>query len=137
MADNLTVEQRARNMRGIRNRNTRPEMIVRSIVHRAGFRFRLHYSKLPGKPDLVFPRLRKIILVHGCFWHMHGCKRGIVKPQTNAAYWLEKRARNAQRDTVNQLFYRKEGWKVLIIWECEVKDTKNLLEKVTRFLATA
>ena len=134
MVDNLTVEQRARNMRGIRSRNTRPEMIVRFAVHRAGFRFRLHYSKLPGKPDLVFPRLRKIILVHGCFWHMHGCKRGMVTPSTNTEYWRRKRERTVERDAVNQEFYSSHGWTVLVVWECEIKQLDVLTDKILDFL---
>lgn len=135
MADNLTDEQRKRNMRAIKSRHTKPEMIVRSIVHRLGFRFRLHDKKLPGKPDIVLPRHKKIILVHGCFWHIHDCKRGNVTPKTNVEYWQNKRLRNAARDQENLEIYKKSGWKVLTVWECETKDAVNLENKLVKFLA--
>lgn len=134
MTDNLTAEQRKKNMTAIRSRHTKPEMIVRSIVHRLGFRFRLHDAKLPGKPDIVLPRHKKIILVHGCFWHIHDCKRGNVTPKTNVEYWQTKRFRNVARDKENLAVYKKEGWKTLIIWECEIKDTDRLERKLKRFL---
>lgn len=134
MSDNHTPEQRSRNMAAIKSRNTRPEIIVRSIVHRLGFRFRLHSSNLPGKPDLVLSRHKKIILVNGCFWHMHDCKRGKVTPATNPAYWKQKRLRNVERDRMNQFSYRKNGWATLIIWECEVKDIVQLTKRLTNFL---
>jgi len=121
-------------MAAIKSRNTRPEIIVRSIVHRLGFRFRLHSSNLPGKPDLVLSRHKKIILVNGCFWHMHDCKRGKVTPATNPAYWKQKRLRNVERDRMNQFSYRKNGWATLIIWECEVKDIVQLTKRLTNFL---
>lgn len=130
MADNLTPEQRKRNMKAIKSRHTKPEMIVRSIVHRLGYRFRLHDKKLPGKPDIVLKRHKKIILVHGCFWHIHKCKRGNVTPKTNVEYWQTKRLRNVERDKENLSFYRENGWKVLTIWECQTKSlelTKSLL----------
>ena len=98
MTDNLIPEQRRRNMTAIKSRHTKPEMIVRSIIHRLGFRFRLHDKKLPGKPDIVLPRHKKIILVHGCFWHIHTCKRGNVVPKTNTQYWQNKRLRNAEKE---------------------------------------
>ena len=110
MADNLTAEQRHRNMSSIQSRNTRPEKIVRSIIHRLGYRFILHDKKLPGKPDIVLPRHRKIILVHGCFWHMHKCKRGSVYPKTNEEYWSAKRLRNVKRDQIQLSGYKKAGW---------------------------
>jgi len=134
VSDNHTPEQRSRNMAAIKSRNTRPEIIVRSIVHRLGFRFRLHSSNLPGKPDLVLSRHKKIILVNGCFWHMHDCKRGKVTPATNPAYWKQKRLRNVERDKMNQFSYRKNGWATLIIWECEVKDIVQLTKRLTNFL---
>src|SRR5689334_7545447 len=101
MADNLTFDQRKRNMANIRSRHTKPELIVRSLIHRRGFRFRLHYKELPGKPDIVLPRHKKNVLVHGCFWHMHWCKRGSVTPKTNETYWARKRIRNSVRDKEN------------------------------------
>lgn len=133
-ADNLTAEQRKRNMTAIKSRHTKPEIIVRSIVHRLGFRFRLHNKKLQGKPDIVLPRHIKIILVHGCFWHIHDCKRGNVTPKTNFDYWQNKRLRNVERDKANLRFYKKEGWKVLNVWECETKETVKLERKLEKFL---
>ena len=134
MADNLTPEQRKRNMKAIKSRHTKPEMIVRSIVHRFGYRFRLHDKKLPGKPDIVLPRHRKIILVHGCFWHMHDCKRGNVTPKTNVEYWQNKRFRNVARDKENTKSYNKAEYKILTVWECEIKNLPNLEDKIKKFL---
>lgn len=135
MADNLTAEQRKRNMTAIKSRHTKPEIVVRSIVHRLGFRFRLHSKKLAGKPDIVLPRHKKIILVHGCFWHMHDCKRGNVTPKTNADYWQNKRFRNVARDKENLKIYKKQNWNVLTIWECEIKDLNKLERKLGKFLS--
>lgn len=121
-------------MTAIKSRHTKPEIIVRSIIHRLGFRFRLHDAKLPGKPDIVLPRHRKIVLVHGCFWHMHDCRRGNVTPKTNIDYWQNKRLRNVERDRQNLKIYQKDEWKVLAIWECEIKDLPKLTAKIKRFL---
>lgn len=134
MADNLTAEQRKKNMTAIKSRHTKPEIIVRSIIHRLGFRFRLHDKKLAGKPDIVLPKHKKIILVHGCFWHMHDCKRGNVTPKSNVEYWQTKRLRNVERDKSNLKTYKKEGWKTLTVWECEIKDLPKLERKLVRFL---
>lgn len=134
MADTVSKQQRSRNMSLIRSKNTKPEMVVRSIVHGLGFRFRLHHSKLPGKPDIVLPRLKKIILVHGCFWHMHNCRRGSVTPKTNTDYWQSKRYRNVERDKNNLTIYQEENYKTLVIWECEIKDIDLLTEKLKTFL---
>ena len=109
MADNLTQAQRSFNMSRIRSRDTRPEMVVRSIVHSLGYRFRLHKKELAGKPDLVLPRHRKIINVHGCFFHMHACKYGSVVPKTNEAYWKGKRLSNVRRDRANLAKLRRDG----------------------------
>jgi DNA mismatch endonuclease, patch repair protein len=135
MSDVLTPEQRKYNMSRIRYKNTRPEMIVRSEVHRMGFRYRLHNSNLPGKPDLVFARHKKIIFVHGCFWHMHTCKYGIVKPRTNPEFWENKRLGNVKRDRKNIRELKKNGWQVLIVWECWTKDIPLLQRKLSAFLA--
>ena len=134
MADNLTPEQRRRNMSGIRSRNTNPELIVRSLIHRLGFRFSLHNKKLPGKPNIVLTRHRKIVLVHGCFWHMHSCNRGNVFPKTNERYWTAKRLRNVERDELNRLSYRKAGWRILTVWECETKDMLTTGAELMAFL---
>ena len=135
MADNLTAEQRKRKMTAIKSRHTKPEIIVHSIVHRLGFRFRLHDKKLVGKPNIVLPRHKKIILVHGCFWHIHDCKRGNVTPKTNTDYWQNKRLRNVERDKCNLKTYKKEDWKVLTVWECEIKDRGKLERKLHKFLS--
>lgn len=134
MVDNLTAEQRRKNMANIRSRHTKPELIVRSLIHSLGYRFRLHDKKLQGKPDIVLPRHKKIVLVHGCFWHMHDCKRGNVTPKTNVDYWQPKRLRNVERDKLNLEAYSAARYKTLIIWECETRDTESLEKKIREFL---
>ena len=125
---------RSANMRAIRSKGMRPELAVRSLVHRLGYRFRLHRKDLPGKPDLVFPSRRKLIFVHGCFWHLHqGCKSAHV-PKTNLDYWIPKLLRNQVRDAKNILALSAEGWKSLIIWECETKDEKHTRRQIVAFL---
>lgn len=124
MADVLTPEQRRFNMSQIRSRNTKPEMIVRSLVHRMGYRYRLHRKDLPGKPDLVFPARKKIIFVHGCFFHLHDCSYGRVVPKTNAEFWQNKRQGNAERDKRNIEALQDDGWSVLIVWECMTKPRR-------------
>lgn len=121
MADVLTPEQRHFNMSRIRSQNTKPEMIVRSLVHQMGYRYRLHRKDLAGKPDLVFSRRGKIIFVHGCFFHLHDCPYGRVVPKTNAEFWEKKRQDNADRDQRNIEALKTDGWQVLIIWECMTK----------------
>jgi DNA mismatch endonuclease, patch repair protein len=127
-------EQRSRNMSAIRGKDTKPEMIVRSVSHALGFRYRLHRRDLPGVPDLVFPRLRKIVNVHGCFWHMHSCRYGSVIPKTNAEFWQNKRRGNVTRDRKVSKCLRALGWNVLIIWECETKDVRVLGRRLESFL---
>ena len=134
MPDTLTPSQRSRCMAAVRSTDTTPELRVRRLVHRLGFRFRLHVRGLPGRPDIVLPRHRKIIEVRGCFWHSHNCGRFKI-PATRRRYWAAKFARNAERDrrTLRQL--RRSGWRVLIVWECEAKPEKKLLRKLSKFLA--
>jgi DNA mismatch endonuclease (patch repair protein) len=134
MTDVLTPAQRSFNMSRIRSRNTRPEMIVRSIVHRLGYRYSLHKSDLPGKPDIVLVRHRKIIDVHGCFFHMHECKYGSVVPTTNADFWKQKRLSNVKRDKQNFRALTSSGWHVLIVWECETRDSCTLEQTLLQFL---
>jgi DNA mismatch endonuclease (patch repair protein) len=136
MTDVLTPEQRSFNMSRIRNRNTRPEIVVRSIVHRLGYRYRLHKSDLPGKPDVVLVRHRKIIDVHGCFFHMHKCRYGSVVPATNAAFWKAKRLSNVERDRRNLKALKREGWRVMIVWECETRDLPALSKRIEKFLSS-
>lgn len=127
-------EQRRRNMAAIKGKNTKPELIVRRLSHRLGYRFRLHRRDLPGSPDLVFPRLRKVIFMHGCFWHMHKCRWGRVTPKTNATFWQTKRAGNVARDRRNLAAIRREGWSALVLWECETRDPRQLEVKIATFL---
>jgi DNA mismatch endonuclease (patch repair protein) len=122
MVDVHTKTQRSFNMSRIRGKDTKPELVVRSFVHRLGYRFRLHRKDLPGKPDLVFSRHKKIIFVHGCYWHLHSCKYGKVKPATNAEFWQDKRTGNKERDKRNIRELKKLGWEVLVVWECQVRS---------------
>jgi len=137
MVDVLTPEQRSFNMSRIRSRDTRPEIIVRSMVHRMGYRYRLHKKDLPGKPDLVLSQHRKIINVHGCFFHMHSCKYGRVVPATNSEFWTLKRHSNVKRDRKNLLILRTDGWQVLTVWECETRNPHRLIRRISRFLEAA
>jgi DNA mismatch endonuclease, patch repair protein len=121
-------------MRAVKDRDTVPEMLVRRIAHRMGYRYRLHRKDLPGKPDLVFPSRRKMVFVHGCFWHGHECKRGARIPKANRDYWQAKIARNRARDTKNQESLYNMGWRVLVVWECETKDYEALAAKLRDFL---
>ena len=107
-------------MSAIRSKDTKPEMLVRRTAHSMGLRFRLHRTDLPGKPDLVFPRYRLAIFVHGCFWHGHGCKRGGKGPKSNTDYWLPKIQRTRARDAASQDALRELGWRTAILWECEL-----------------
>lgn len=125
---------RSRTMRAVKSRDTKPEMIVRRLAHGMGYRYRLHYSPLPGKPDLAFPGRRAVVFVHGCFWHGHSCKRGARLPRANAAYWTAKIAGNVARDTQHLRRLRRAGWRSLVIWECELKDPTRLAARLKRFL---
>jgi len=136
MTDVLTAEQRSLNMSRIRGKDTKPELFVRSLVHQMGFRYRLHHKGLPGKPDLVFPRLKKIIFVHGCYWHMHTCRYGRVKPATNVEFWQTKRTGNRERDRRNIRALRKLGWQVLVVWECQTRNPARLIPRLQAFLAS-
>lgn len=121
-------------MRQIRKTDTGPERVVRSSVHRLGFRFRLYRRDIPGTPDLVLPKLRKLIFVHGCFWHQHDCALGAKQPRARPEYWLPKLARNVDRDRQLLEQLRKMGWDVLIVWECETRDAARLTRQLKRFL---
>jgi DNA mismatch endonuclease (patch repair protein) len=133
MADNRTPQQRRENMQAVHGKNTAPELFVRSMLHRLGYRFRLHRKDLPGTPDIVFPRRRSVIFVHGCFWHGHNCPRG-NPPSSNADFWLRKIASNRERDGRTQKRLRKDGWKVLTVWECETRNQCQLEQRVSQFL---
>lgn len=137
MNDILTKEQRQYCMSRIQGRDTKPEMAVRKLVFAMGYRYRLHVKKLPGKPDLVFPGRRKVIFVHGCFWHRHRCKYGKPVPQTRRTFWEEKLEKNKERDAKNVGKLRTMGWSVLVIWECETRDRAHigkLIKKIQNYL---
>jgi DNA mismatch endonuclease (patch repair protein) len=136
MPDSLSREERSDRMRRIRKTDTKPELAVRRLAHGMGFRFRLHRRDLPGTPDLVFLRLRKVIFVHGCFWHQHDCRLGSKQPTANPEYWLPKLARNVERDKLARQRLSDEGWDVLVIWECQTKAPDRLESLVRSFLAT-
>jgi len=131
--DELSPEKRSENMSRIRSKGMKPEMLVRSITHRMGYRFRLHAADLPGKPDLVFRSRRRVIFVNGCFWHGHTCKEGLREPKSNIDYWRAKIARNRTRDIANREKLEAEQWSILTIWECEPEET--IREKLREFLS--
>jgi len=122
-------------MAAIRGRDTKPELIVRSLTHRLGFRFRLHAADLPGKPDLVFRTRRAAVFVHGCYWHLHTCKRGRSTPIANADFWQTKRTRTRLRDKRSVVALQQAGWKVLVIWECQLNDRDGLEKRLSAFLS--
>ena len=120
-------------------KDTKPEHLVRSLIHRLGYRYRLHVRKLPGCPDLVFPSRRKVIFVHGCFWHRHHCRKGQSTPKTRAPFWKEKLESNKDRDAKRRRKLRRLGWSVLTVWECQTAPTKTdrLTQRLCRFLEGA
>ena len=126
--------RRSRNMAAIRCRDTTPERVVRSAIHRLGYRFRLYVRELPGTPDIVIHRLRLAVFVHGCFWHAHQCSIGVRCPKTNAAYWRAKRARNQARYRSTCSKLRAQGWTILTIWECQTKNIKRLNKRLRNSL---
>jgi DNA mismatch endonuclease (patch repair protein) len=133
--DPKAAERRRENMRRIRGKDTKPEMLVRRLVHRLGFRYRLHRRDLPGTPDLVFPRHQKVLFVHGCFWHQHSGCRVAHLPKSNLSYWAPKLIGNVKRDAKHLDNLVALGWQTLIVWECEIKNTRALQKRIIRFLA--
>jgi DNA mismatch endonuclease (patch repair protein) len=131
--DTITKSQRSLLMGRIRGKNTGPELAVRSILHRCGYRFRLHQKDLPGKPDIVLPRHRKIVLVHGCFWHGHTCRLA-SKPKSNESYWSLKIQTNRARDSRNLEALVSQGWKVLELWECDIRKANGLEQALQKFM---
>ncbi len=123
-------------MSRIRSRDTKPELAVRSTLHRLGYRFRLHAASLTGKPDLVFPRLGKVILIHGCYWHGHTCRYGKAQSKSNLDFWRTKIRTNKARDAKTRKLLRKAGWQVLEIWECQIKRNA-WLDRTQKFLESA
>jgi DNA mismatch endonuclease (patch repair protein) len=134
--DKLTVSERSVVMSRVRSKDSKPEMVVRSLVHRMGFRFRLHSNRLQGCPDLVFSGRRKIIFVHGCFWHGHHCRAGRNRPTSRKDYWDAKLERNVERDRLNLAQLRREGWSVLAVWECQTRERDRLARRLKAFLET-
>lgn len=124
---------RSENMRRIKSRNTKPEIAVRKLVHSMGYRYRLHRADLPGNPDLVFSSRRKVIFVHGCFWHAHGCKVSHT-PMSNTRYWSGKLDRNQMRDKIVRRALAADDWKLLVVWECQIARVSGLKRRIQRFL---
>jgi len=134
MADIFTREERSRIMSRIRGTNTKPEMAVRKRLYSMGYRYRLHYSELPGKPDIVLPKHKKAIFVHGCFWHSHlNCRRASV-PSSNKAFWKRKLLGNARRDRQNYRRLNALGWSYKVVWQCEIPNGNRLLLKLINYL---
>ena len=135
MADHLSRKKRSANMAAIHSKDTSPELAVRKMVHGLGYRYRLHDPKLPGKPDLVFPSRKKVLFVHGCFWHCHTrCKRATI-PKTRADFWQKKLASNIERDRRNRRELRALGWETMTVWECGLKNQQKVSERIDGFLA--
>lgn len=132
MADTRSPQQRSAIMRAVGTKNTGPELAVRRMLHRVGYRYRLHGRELPGSPDIVLPRFSKVVFVHGCFWHGHKCRFG-RPPKSRTDYWLPKLLQNKERDRRNRRALRALGWSVLVVWQCEVRNPIKLQEKLLRF----
>jgi DNA mismatch endonuclease (patch repair protein) len=136
MVDNLSPRERSILMSRVRNKDTKPELRVRRLLHSLGYRYRLHPKTLPGKPDLVFPGRRKVVFVHGCFWHRHkGCKLSST-PSSSRNFWREKFIANVERDRRNIDALENEGWDVLVVWQCETNETVGLKKNLTKFLSS-
>ena len=128
MSDVHSPSARSRNMSAIRGKDTKPEMLIRRVLHARGFRYRLHSRKLPGSPDLVFPKYHAVILIHGCFWHMHECE-AFRWPSSRAEWWRDKLMANHVRDLRNVDELQKQGWRVAIVWECSLRGKVRLSEQ--------
>src|SRR5450432_2555578 len=133
--DTLSPAERSERMSRVRSKDTKPELLVRSLVHRMGFRYRLHDRSLPGNPDLVFPSRSKVIFVHGCFWHRHRMRCEFTRwPKSRLEFWGPKLEQNHERDRVVRSARRKLGWQVLVIWECQLKNSEAVVAKLRAFL---
>jgi DNA mismatch endonuclease (patch repair protein) len=135
--DSVSPEKRSWVMAQVKGRDTRPEKVVRSLLHSMGYRFRLQRKDLPGKPDIVLPKYRTVIFVHGCFWHRHDCPNGIRLPKSKLDFWLPKLEGNKERDLREQAALAALGWRVLIVWECMLYDKEALQEILYHFLENA
>ena len=132
MVDKLTVKERSWNMSRIYGKDTKPEIHIRSLLHRMGFRFRLHRKDLPGRPDIVLPKYNTVVFVHGCFWHRHPTCSYTTTPKTNTVFWNKKFENNIKRDHRNHEQLMRLGWKVVVIWQCELKDINRLADKLSK-----
>lgn len=132
--DNLSKQDRSEQMSRVRGTDTKPEMVVRRLVHSMGYRYRLHTKQLPGRPDLVFPKLSKIIFVHGCFWHRHKRCALARLPKSNLGFWIPKLNGNWERDLKNNKALRRRGWRIKVIWECQTANLQKLKRSIERFL---
>ncbi|WP_456653144.1 very short patch repair endonuclease [Bradyrhizobium lupini] len=132
--DTLTKLERSERMSKIRSKNTKPERLVRSALHKLGYRFRIHARNLPGAPDIVFPSRKQVIFIHGCFWHAHENCSVANLPKTRRPYWRKKFARNKERDATNVRALRKLGWRVFTIWECETSKPDKVAQRLSRRL---
>lgn len=133
--DVFDLQKRSQIMGKIGGKDTKPEIAVRSLLHRAGYRFRLHKSNLPGKPDIVLPKYKSVVFVHGCYWHRHNkCDRGRSVPSTNIEFWQEKFIKNKNRDRKSKKELQALGWKVIIVWQCELRSPKKVLSKIVNAL---
>ena len=134
--DKISPELRSENMRRIRSKDTKPEIRVRKLIFEMGYRYRLHWKKLPCTPDIIFPGRKKVIFVHGCFWHQHNDRNCnyVHKPKSRLNYWIPKLEKNKQRDIKNQKDIEDIGWKYLVIWECQIYNTEKLKEIIKKFL---
>ena len=133
VADTVSKKKRSEMMALVRNKNTKPELLVRKLVFSMGYRYRLHRSDIPGKPDLVFAGRKKVIFVHGCFWHRHDCPRGTM-PKTNKTFWSKKLSKNVERDRKVQAELKEMSWDFLVIWECDLKHIPHLKKMLQDFL---
>ncbi len=132
MVDIISKEKRSWNMSRIKGKDTKPEMVVRSLLHKMGYRFRLHRKDLPGCPDIVFPKYKSVLFIHGCYWHRHkGCKYA-YDPKSRIDFWEKKFQGNVERDRKQQRELKKLGWKVIVIWECQIKDVKYLTDMIEK-----
>ena len=137
MPDQFSAEERSRIMRRVKSKGTRPEMLIRSALHRLGYRYSLHRPDLPGRPDLALGSRRKALFINGCFWHLHpGCGRARI-PQSNRGYWTAKLERNRLRDSENIDALQVLGWDVMTVWECELRDLEAAVVRVSSFLGPA
>ena len=131
--DSITREQRSANMAAVRGKNTRPEIAVRRLLYGLGYRYRLHVANLPGRPDIVFRKRRCVVFINGCFWHGHDCPRGSA-PASNVEFWQRKIEGNRERDQRVHRQLRKDGWRILTVWQCETRDETRLTRRLHRFL---